>query len=463
MTLKQFPVPETETGRGENALIPPMKITEFGSCGIKMANKASTTTYWKSPYRGVDVRHLDIQFKHTEHYHATMKKKMEERDKSVKSILKNSVPHSVSASDNTAETSHRLKGRKINHSLLQTPSLVETGSICKASEKKVKFDDRYSRLSALETKYRTLCGGNRNVTNQIQTTLEEKCVRIHCDEANTDDRTLSSRMGLLNTAMTSEQTTHEHVMSRDASYNGGNACVIDQQEKYESAHCMSRIKYPQMSSSVRKYSTPNDPPQDTDNDVEGDEAWDDVQLEHSGLVGNTEEQDEVFEDGVPSTQEDNPSDAVRTIVQLSNKHKDINVSSSVKLQKCQKTLMKSKTVPDLIVRYSQSLHDIRERRRSLDDSCSKIALGRRRISGKTTVNTIGGAVVTRSHIRPLMFSRFSREPMHVPVSMESHGTYTNFCNTIKTNDIVNWLEQVKAVQSQEGPCIRAESEIKQEH
>jgi acetone carboxylase gamma subunit len=70
-------------------------------------------------------------------------------------------------------------------------------------------------------------------------------------------------------------------------------------------------------------------------------------------------------------------------------------------------------------------------------------------SVKTTTNTAGGAKITRSSMKPFMFTRFSADQGQ-PTSHSITDGHKNFCDDGKTYDIIRWLTSVKEIQSTEG-------------
>ncbi|OWF52783.1 hypothetical protein KP79_PYT17570 [Mizuhopecten yessoensis] len=458
--LKQFTVPVPKSVSGENVFIYPLNVSPLDNHRIKTpANGSSPSTYWKSPYYGPDTKHLDIQFKNTELYNATISKQLEAKEKSVKSILKNSLPPSL-LDQCVPERARKPEGCKAEvgkpkYNLRQALSPSESRSSGK-KEKKVKFDDRYGRLSAIESKYR------------LQHSERKGSAKVRSEKTNSVKESLFSLQADRNLELTEQEHDLAHAVSssdRSSVFNpqetdGGlqNTSFFingDRQLEQRSEH----------ESSVPEVIVERLNSVDISN---GDEEESDIQKNGKENMLKLEETTDDFCERIPLNTENvcgvNVGLAIDTSgVHVSNKSKGINVQAQdTTAGKRTKTLVKSKTAPDLLMtRYAHN-YDLRGRRGSLDDShlFSRIALGRRRISGKTTVNTLGGAVVTRSHIRPVMFSRLSRESSHHPVLIESRQqSYRNFCDKSKTSQIVGWLEHVKEIQSREGPCIQADSDI----
>lgn len=83
------------------------------------------------------------------------------------------------------------------------------------------------------------------------------------------------------------------------------------------------------------------------------------------------------------------------------------------------------------------------------------------ISGKTVINTEGGATVTRSRVKPSMFSLLSHEI--TPAPLVPPRSYRNFCDEGKTDLIVRWIENVSSVQAKEGFCTLLHTDDLVEH
>lgn len=81
---------------------------------------------------------------------------------------------------------------------------------------------------------------------------------------------------------------------------------------------------------------------------------------------------------------------------------------------------------------------------------SKRVSSAQKSSMKTTTNSSGGAKITRSNVKPFMFTRYSKDhdPQTSPNPM--NNSHRNFCDDGKTYDILKWLTSVKEIQSSEG-------------
>ncbi|XP_062570111.1 uncharacterized protein LOC134232182 [Saccostrea cucullata] len=69
---------------------------------------------------------------------------------------------------------------------------------------------------------------------------------------------------------------------------------------------------------------------------------------------------------------------------------------------------------------------------------------------KTTTNSTGGAKITRSSVKPFMFTRYSKDQGPPTSSPRDVNNNKNFCDDFKTYDIIRWLTSVKEIQSKEG-------------
>ncbi|XP_069139119.1 uncharacterized protein [Argopecten irradians] len=438
--LKQYAVPLPKPVRGENAFIYPLNVSAFDAHRIRRGNGATASTYWRSPYHGPDTNTLDIQFKNTEIYNTTIRKQLEAKDKSVKSILKNSLLPS-SSEKSVSERSKTPEGRKPKYNL-RVPSPNQSRQSGKKG-KRVKFDDRYGRLSNLESKYRMLqnkrkanaevCSDSITINDSEKVTVNEPACRFHSDT---------------NSEPTKQDKNQEHTVCEQQSvfYLQETEGCTENPENEE--------KLPEFEPITEKLGSVHI----TDDNEETEFP------KNGGEVLSFEETADVLCEQIPLLCDVNLGEHLDTsLFQKTNKSPISNVTTRDATGKRSKSLVKSKTAPNLLMtRYAHSSNDVRSRRASFDSYplASKVALGRRRISGKTTVNTLGGAVVTRSHVRPVMFSRLSRESSHVhAIAESSQSSYKNFCDKSKTNQIVNWLEHVKQIQSREGPCIQADSDI----
>ena len=99
---------------------------------------------------------------------------------------------------------------------------------------------------------------------------------------------------------------------------------------------------------------------------------------------------------------------------------------------------------------------------TIEETKPKVVLDGSKSPLKTTENTTGGAVVTRSHVRPVMFSRLLPDPFSSSsyrMIKKPKTNQVNFCDAGKTDQIVQWLRHVREVQSTEGLCMNSESEI----
>lgn len=81
---------------------------------------------------------------------------------------------------------------------------------------------------------------------------------------------------------------------------------------------------------------------------------------------------------------------------------------------------------------------------------SKRVSSAQKSSMKTTTKSSGGAKITRSNVKPFMFTRYSKDhdPQTSPNPM--NNSHRNFCDDGKTYDILKWLTSVKEIQSSEG-------------
>ncbi|XP_022335693.2 uncharacterized protein LOC111132208 [Crassostrea virginica] len=81
---------------------------------------------------------------------------------------------------------------------------------------------------------------------------------------------------------------------------------------------------------------------------------------------------------------------------------------------------------------------------------TKRASSAQKSSTKTTTNSSSGAKITRSNVKPFMFTRYSTEKDRQSTTRPIADTQRNFCDDGKTYDIIKWLTNVKDIQSSEG-------------
>lgn len=81
---------------------------------------------------------------------------------------------------------------------------------------------------------------------------------------------------------------------------------------------------------------------------------------------------------------------------------------------------------------------------------SKRVSSAQKSSMKTTTNSSGGAKITRSNVKPFMFTRYSKDHDPQTSSNPMNNSHRNFCDDGKTYDILKWLTSVKEIQSSEG-------------
>ncbi|XP_048757213.1 uncharacterized protein LOC125667665 [Ostrea edulis] len=99
--------------------------------------------------------------------------------------------------------------------------------------------------------------------------------------------------------------------------------------------------------------------------------------------------------------------------------------------------------------YRLAAESKRKDKSNLNSTESKRISSAQKTSVKTTTNTAGGAKITRSSMKPFMFTRFNTDqgpPTPHPIT----DGHKNFCDDGKTYDIIRWLTSVKEIQTTEG-------------
>lgn len=372
-----------------------------------------------------------VKSKHVVH-HGMMKYRTTEdskADKQRKGILKNSAGSPLSGQDGTFQ---KLDVSKIQCVLKKRKTSANekhsNSSHGSKSQKKVKFDDKLNKLTELGMKY-AVDPGMRirppDHTSQIRRQQQMQRASIKGSQGTDKSRDTVKISDVYDLRDSSEKRTMSpRSLSKSTSTNSGSVNRRTSGDSYPlietEADDFVRVEF--CEDGVIPTYNPREAPyhvgQDTGSGI------------HSGDPSNR-----LIENGIPVFTK--TGKFVRTTkVNNGNARENRNETDDIvrpdkpSYRLASEPYRKDKTVPI--------------------PAESKRVSSAQKSSMKTTTNSSGGAKITRSNVKPFMFTRYSKDhdPQTSPNPMAN--SHRNFCDDGKTYDILKWLTSVKEIQSSEG-------------
>lgn len=409
----------SSVGSGESVFIYPLdgSVSLLGS-----GTKDLVVHRLRPPPGGVKPKHVV--------HHGMMKYRTTEdskADKHRKGILKNSTGSQLNGQDGSfqkldvSKIQCVLKKRKTSAN--EKHSNSSQGS---KSQKKVKFDDKLNKLTELGMKY-AVDPGMRirppDHTSQIRRQQQMQRVSIKSTDKSRDTVKISDVYDLRDSS--ENRTMSPRSLSKSTSTNSGSVNRRTSGDSYPliEAEVDDFVRVEFCEDGVIPTYNPREAPNPA-----GQETGSGI---HSGEPSNR-----LIENGIPVFTK--TGKFVRTTKVNGNVREKRNDNETDDIVRPDKPSYRLASEPFQKVKAVPIPAE------------SKRVSSAQKSSRKTTTNSSGGAKITRSNVKPFMFTRYSKD--HDPQTSPNpiSNSQRNFCDDGKTYDILKWLTSVKEVQTLEG-------------